>query len=107
MACSNCLSNRSLISWMLAADLTTACWRLFSNASRCVPEVCSTSCLYAASFVEAPCACSNRDRKSTRLNSSHGYISYAVFCLKKKKKSKEEKLVRNQRRHGSSRIQYD
>src|SRR2546422_11616292 len=29
-----------------------------------------------------------RDRKSTRLNSSHGYISYAVFCLKKKKKAK-------------------
>src|SRR2546429_2908334 len=28
------------------------------------------------------------DRKSTRLNSSHGYISYAVFCLKKKKKAK-------------------
>src|SRR5687768_17781153 len=29
-------------------------------------------------------AASTRDRKSTRLNSSHGYISYAVFCLKKK-----------------------
>src|SRR2546422_9958112 len=28
-----------------------------------------------------------QDRKSTRLNSSHGYISYAVFCLKKKKKN--------------------
>src|SRR2546429_6101006 len=28
-----------------------------------------------------------RDRKSTRLNSSHGYISYAVFCLKKKNRS--------------------
>src|SRR5256884_5473190 len=28
---------------------------------------------------------SHQDRKSTRLNSSHGYISYAVFCLKKKK----------------------
>src|SRR5256884_3927379 len=28
---------------------------------------------------------SRQDRKSTRLNSSHGYISYAVFCLKKKK----------------------
>src|SRR2546422_4342493 len=27
------------------------------------------------------------DRKSTRLNSSHGYISYAVFCLKKKKEN--------------------
>src|SRR5205809_1777188 len=32
-----------------------------------------------------------RDRKSTRLNSSHGYISYAVFCLKKKKKKKKRK----------------
>src|SRR2546422_7395131 len=30
-------------------------------------------------------ALQDRDRKSTRLNSSHGYISYAVFCLKKKK----------------------
>src|SRR5256884_2120102 len=33
-----------------------------------------------------------RDRKSTRLNSSHGYISYAVFCLKKKKNSLKTKL---------------
>src|SRR2546429_2367822 len=29
----------------------------------------------------------DKDRKSTRLNSSHGYISYAVFCLKKKKEN--------------------
>src|SRR2546429_7327572 len=29
----------------------------------------------------------DEDRKSTRLNSSHGYISYAVFCLKKKKRA--------------------
>src|SRR2546429_6674905 len=35
-----------------------------------------------------------RDRKSTRLNSSHGYISYAVFCLKKKKKHSRIKVVR-------------
>src|SRR2546429_105425 len=34
------------------------------------------------------------DRKSTRLNSSHGYISYAVFCLKKKKKKKYKKISR-------------
>src|SRR5438132_5281622 len=34
-----------------------------------------------------------RDRKSTRLNSSHTVISYAVFCLKKKKKNKED-LIR-------------
>src|SRR2546422_2449158 len=43
-----------------------------------------------------------RDRKSTRLNSSHGYISYAVFCLKKKKKTSiahsTTTLTRNTRR---------
>src|SRR5205809_3158098 len=37
-----------------------------------------------------------RDRKSTRLNSSHGYISYAVFCLKKKKK-KKNKTTKNEK----------
>src|SRR2546422_2193953 len=36
-----------------------------------------------------------RDRKSTRLNSSHGYISYAVFCLKKKKKKPITKTTTN------------
>src|SRR3989449_547628 len=36
----------------------------------------------------APGSLNSEDRKSTRLNSSHGYISYAVFCLKKKKKKK-------------------
>src|SRR2546422_4544139 len=35
---------------------------------------------------------STTDRKSTRLNSSHGYISYAVFCLKKKKKKKQSQI---------------
>src|SRR5205809_5785478 len=33
------------------------------------------------------------DRKSTRLNSSHGYISYAVFCLKKKKKIRTQTIL--------------
>src|SRR2546422_6338191 len=33
------------------------------------------------------------DRKSTRLNSSHGYISYAVFCLKKKKTHKSRNAL--------------
>src|SRR2546422_6611954 len=37
--------------------------------------------------LERPGCRPGRDRKSTRLNSSHGYISYAVFCLKKKKKT--------------------
>src|SRR5256884_1711742 len=34
-----------------------------------------------------------RDRKSTRLNSSHGYISYAVFCLKKKKTKQHKSAI--------------
>src|SRR5688572_32485089 len=35
-----------------------------------------------------------RDRKSTRLNSSHSQISYAVFCLKKKKQKKNQTSIR-------------
>src|SRR5687768_18185630 len=38
-----------------------------------------------------------QDRKSTRLNSSHGYISYAVFCLKKKKKKKKMYIINKNR----------
>src|SRR5438477_5722029 len=39
------------------------------------------------------------DRKSTRLNSSHMSISYAVFCLKKKKKIKKKKNINIQREY--------
>src|SRR5687768_17981073 len=39
----------------------------------------------------------DEDRKSTRLNSSHGYISYAVFCLKKKKKKVLPPILRSRR----------
>src|SRR2546422_8453355 len=39
------------------------------------------------------------DRKSTRLNSSHGYISYAVFCLKKKKRAKDPPCECDSRAH--------
>src|SRR2546422_8495492 len=42
-----------------------------------------------------------QDRKSTRLNSSHGYISYAVFCLKKKKKNQESRPNHTERTHSS------
>src|SRR5256884_4954278 len=41
--------------------------------------------LLGEAFAAIAFAFSARDRKSTRLNSSHGYISYAVFCLKDKK----------------------
>src|SRR2546422_3323103 len=44
--------------------------------------------LHSVRVTEDPPRPNRIDRKSTRLNSSHGYISYAVFCLKKKKKYK-------------------
>src|SRR2546429_9199589 len=46
----------------------------------CLPEL--ERCLRSR---DRPAPGRTEDRKSTRLNSSHGYISYAVFCLKKKK----------------------
>src|SRR2546422_7734071 len=42
---------------------------------------------------EEPRELTAEDRKSTRLNSSHGYISYAVFCLKKKKKNNHRPYI--------------
>src|SRR2546422_3251692 len=53
---------------------------LFRSHER--PNILRVGPLEAANSLER-CG-SRRDRKSTRLNSSHGYISYAVFCLKKK-----------------------
>src|SRR2546430_17230618 len=43
-----------------------------------------------------------QDRKSTRLNSSHSQISYAVFCLKKKKQSHSPLLLQHTPRHASA-----
>src|SRR2546422_3251010 len=58
------------------------------SRSRIVVNPCSSAILAfrAARIARYGVDWYSRDRKSTRLNSSHGYISYAVFCLKKKKK---------------------
>src|SRR2546422_1886738 len=48
--------------------------------------------------LDEPLRGTEQDRKSTRLNSSHGYISYAVFCLKKKKKENESQRASNESR---------
>src|SRR5258708_27873932 len=45
------------------------------------------SCLIVQNLVQGGVRVGSLDRKSTRLNSSHQIISYAVFCLKKKKKT--------------------
>src|SRR5256884_3073928 len=55
---------------------------------------------YGTADLDNPLA-ANLDRKSTRLNSSHGYISYAVFCLKKKNSSHSSRL-RPLRAHASA-----
>src|SRR2546429_934754 len=52
------------------------------NYQQAIAEYDKVLSNYPKSFKMAPALL--QDRKSTRLNSSHGYISYAVFCLKKK-----------------------
>src|SRR2546422_2833260 len=47
------------------------------------------------------------DRKSTRLNSSHGYISYAVFCLKKKKKKNNSADYNLKHKQDEQHLDYD
>src|SRR2546422_10082296 len=63
--------------WVTGPDRT--------NAARSCRNVLSS--VWSATTISSFSASSQSatDRKSTRLNSSHGYISYAVFCLKKKK----------------------
>src|SRR2546429_4420950 len=53
------------------------------RADRAEAELAEVTAL--EEFLPAAVDADEIDRKSTRLNSSHGYISYAVFCLKKKK----------------------
>src|SRR2546422_8496859 len=66
---------------------------LFRSRQSPVASVALTSESRSASPTWVP---ASRDRKSTRLNSSHGYISYAVFCLKKKKqKNKQNSEYKN------------
>src|SRR5689334_14621644 len=70
-----CTPEIALISVDLPAPLSPA---------RATTSPCETVRSTSRSASTAP----NRDRKSTRLNSSHSSISYAVFCLKKKKKAR-------------------
>src|SRR5207244_7544479 len=55
-------------------------YRLHLSRSECVRFLLAES---------QPASCSGKDRKSTRLNSSHQIISYAVFCLKKKNENQQ------------------
>src|SRR2546429_3473602 len=67
---------RQLVLPPIGADLGNAAEAAALNQIHGIAEMAPTALLHAA--------LQDSDRKSTRLNSSHGYISYAVFCLKKK-----------------------
>src|SRR2546422_6123255 len=74
-----------------ADGITSSSGMRATGEKKCIPITCSgrraASAMRPIGMVEVLDANTARsaDRKSTRLNSSHGYISYAVFCLKKKK----------------------
>src|SRR2546429_5416375 len=77
-------------------DSLFCCFASFSAAASCAGPF-QVSALYPWHEFD------QRDRKSTRLNSSHGYISYAVFCLKKKKEHDHTHASRSHM-YASSRI---
>src|SRR2546429_2707268 len=60
-------------------------WRRIIQSSGLRNGTVPTDAERGGDFSALPNTLTDPDRKSTRLNSSHGYISYAVFCLKKKK----------------------
>src|SRR2546427_7244816 len=82
-----------------AGTFTRASSRLISLTRRVFS---ATSCINRSRWDDAWDRLSIRDRKSTRLNSSHSQISYAVFCLKKKKRA-EIVIYAAQRTHDHTR----
>src|SRR5947208_9313010 len=67
------------------------CWKrraIFSSSGTSATQPNSNSTFFDFAWASAAFAAATSDRKSTRLNSSHQIISYAVFCLKKKKKKR-------------------
>src|SRR2546422_5732133 len=75
------------------ASRIRAITRSASMSSASASKVSSTRCRNTSKAIAFT---SSGDRKSTRLNSSHGYISYAVFCLKKKKKNKIKDRIQDE-----------
>src|SRR3712207_8026409 len=80
------LFRSTMVYWETDDDQAAAVARDFAEIWRAAEKVVYSRTLRTVS--------SERDRKSTRLNSSHANISYAVFCLKKKKQ-----LIKSPRHH--------
>src|SRR5256885_5946484 len=71
---------------------------LFRSGARPSPSTWVRPLTSSVSTPSGPPSTLVRDRKSTRLNSSHLVISYAVFCLKKKKKKNLKQITRSQKK---------
>src|SRR5207245_4577957 len=71
---------------------TTLFRSLFSTATGRRPVAATVSWRVLGRAGALPALVVREDRKSTRLNSSHGSISYAVFCLKKKKNTQHHSM---------------
>ena len=89
------------IPWMVAFALRADGWYLRQDIiwakPNCMPESVKDRCTKNHEYIFLL-----SDRKSTRLNSSHGYISYAVFCLKKKKRNKKNKYKKKKKKEKRS-----
>src|SRR4030042_3164172 len=93
---------RSLVSFFSSRRRHTRCSRDWSS------DVCSSDLRPAGARHHGAAGHARRrprvlDRKSTRLNSSHGYISYAVFCLKKTTKTERKNAHTNEAHRATER----
>src|SRR4051794_41898825 len=81
-----CGTNRllSFLFFFFNDTATTEIYTLSLHDALPISRVSAFICLSRSRFGARNCASTRQDRKSTRLNSSHPSISYAVFCLKKK-----------------------
>src|SRR2546421_7191517 len=86
MAWKNCASGR-VLSIVRSVCIRPTSAPTIATVAPMLLLIMSSACNIAAVYAMF----TKGDRKSTRLNSSHDQISYAVFCLKKKKKCDEEK----------------
>src|SRR2546427_1179963 len=106
------LPARRVAGWACSASSPGTAWPTCTGAMASIsaskPGRLAAALVRAASLREGSMDCgadgdAAGDRKSTRLNSSHSQISYAVFCLKKKKQGLGESEVRPGRHSGDAR----
>src|SRR5437867_13318045 len=80
------------------APATTEIYTLSLHDALPICALCSTVAIDGSGKAVCTVNYLGADRKSTRLNSSHRTISYAVFCLKKKKKKQTQKIKRKNKK---------